>query len=152
MTLYFLWSVITFNLDKSEILLFGKDVRSCLAQLVSECLTRYPGVLSSTHTRSHGFIMGVSFVETLQSPSLEPVKPRKDMNCVSCYHDETKIMLKAVLPFPKKQILDSSKLREFADNSFKFDKNGRKFSNWVENTVGKGEIACCFQKTCSANT
>ena len=24
---------------------------------------------------------------------------------------------------------------------FKFDKNGRKFSKWVENTVGKGEIA-----------
>ena len=24
----------------------------------------------------------------------------------------------------------------------KFDGNGRKFSRWVENTVGKGEIAC----------
>ena len=39
--------------------------------------------------------------------------------------------------------------------NFKFDKNGRKLSKWVENTVGKGEIACyeqfllfpqCFQK------
>ena len=35
----------------------------------------------------------------------------------------------------------SSKLTEFADNNSKFDKNGRKFSKWVENTVGKGEIA-----------
>ena len=43
--------------------------------------------------------------------------------------------------FPKRQILDSSKLKEFADNSFKFDENGRKFSKSFENTVGKGEIA-----------
>ena len=43
--------------------------------------------------------------------------------------------------FPKRQILDSSKLREFADDNFKFDGNGRKFLNRVENTMGKGEIA-----------
>ena len=41
------------------------------------------------------------------------------------------------LPFPTQQILDYSKLKEFADNSFKSDENGRKFSKWVENTVGK---------------
>ena len=35
-------------------------------------------------------------------------------------------------------ITDSSKLKEFADNNFKFDENGRKFSKSVENTVGKG--------------
>ena len=29
-------------------------------------------------------------------------------------------------PFPKRQILDSSKLKELADNDFKFDENGRK--------------------------
>ena len=28
-----------------------------------------------------------------------------------------------------------------AVNNFKFDENGRKFSKWVENIVGKGEIA-----------
>ena len=37
--------------------------------------------------------------------------------------------------------LDSSKLKEVADDNFRFDENGRKFSKWVENTVGKGEIA-----------
>ena len=31
---------------------------------------------------------------------------------------------------------------KFADENFKFDENGRKFSKWLENTVGKGEIAC----------
>ena len=36
----------------------------------------------------------------------------------------------------------SSKLTEFADDNFKFDENGRKFSKEVENTVGRGEIAC----------
>ena len=48
-------------------------------------------------------------------------------------------------------------MKEFADDNFKFDENSRKFSNLVENTVGKGEIALyeqfllfpqCFQKAC----
>ena len=37
--------------------------------------------------------------------------------------------------------LESSKLNEFADDNFKFDENGRKFSKRVENIVGKAEIA-----------
>ena len=56
--------------------------------------------------------------------------------------------------------LPDDKLKEFADNNYKFDENGRKFSEWVENTMRKGEIACykqflfpwCFQKTCTADT
>ena len=31
--------------------------------------------------------------------------------------------------FPKRQILDSSKLKEFADDNNEFDENGRKFPN-----------------------
>ena len=59
--------------------------------------------------------------------------------------------------FPKRQILDSSKLKEFTDDNFRFDKNGSKLSKRVENIVGKGEIARykqfllipqCFQKAC----
>ena len=45
------------------------------------------------------------------------------------------------LPFPKWQILDSPKLKEFAYDNFKFHENGTKFFKWVENAVGKGEIA-----------
>ena len=41
--------------------------------------------------------------------------------------------------FPKQQILDSSNLKEFAYNNFKFDENGTKFSKWVENTVSSGD-------------
>ena len=61
-------------------------------------------------------------------------------------------------PITRQQILDSSKLKEFADDNFKFDENGRKLSKWVENTVGKGEIVRyeqfllfpqCFQKVLS---
>ena len=44
-------------------------------------------------------------------------------------------------PITRQQILDPSKLKEFADDNFKFDESGRKLSKWVENTVGKGEIA-----------
>ena len=57
-------------------------------------------------------------------------------------------------PITRRQIY-SSKLKEFADDNFKFDENGTKLSKQVENTVGKGEIARykqfhlflqCFQK------
>ena len=65
-----------------------------------------------------------------------------------------------VEPFPKRQILDSSNLKQFADGNFKFDENGKKLSKTVENTVGESEIARyeqfllfpqCFQKTLSAD-
>ena len=48
-------------------------------------------------------------------------------------------------PFPERQILGSCKLKEFADYNFKFDENGGKLSERVENIVGKGEIACFKQ-------
>ena len=44
-------------------------------------------------------------------------------------------------PYPKRQISDSTKLKEFADEKFKFNENGRKLSERIENTAGKGEIA-----------
>ena len=46
-----------------------------------------------------------------------------------------------VKPITRQQILDSSKLIVFADDNFKFDKNGKKLSKGVENIVGKREIA-----------
>ena len=42
-------------------------------------------------------------------------------------------------PFPKGQTLDFSKLKEIADDNFKFYKNGGKFSERVENSVEKGK-------------
>ena len=48
----------------------------------------------------------------------------------------------------------------FEDDNLEFAENGRKFSDRVENTVGKGEIAHfkqflffgqCFEKTCTAD-
>ena len=62
-----------------------------------------------------------------------------------------------MFPITRRQILDSSKLKEFSDNNFKIVENGRKLSKPVENTVGKGEIARyeqfllfsqCFQNAC----
>ena len=52
-------------------------------------------------------------------------------------------------------------MKEFADDNFKFDKYGGKFSERIENTGGEGEIARykqfllfpqCFQKSCTADT
>ena len=31
-------------------------------------------------------------------------------------------------------------MKEFADDNLKFDKNGRKFSKWVENTLEKEKL------------
>ena len=69
------------------------------------------------------------------------------------------VVLPGIVDYPitRRQILDSSKLKEFANDNFKFDENGSKLSKRVENTVGKGEIARyeqfllfsqCFQKAC----
>ena len=66
-----------------------------------------------------------------------------------------------IYSFPKQQILADSKLKEFADDNFRFDEKNRKFSTRVKNTLGKGEISRneqfllfpkCFQKTCTADT
>ena len=71
-------------------------------------------------------------------------------------HGRRRVYLDLYLPFPKRQILNFSKLNDIADDIFYFYENGRKFSKRVENTVGNGEIACykqyllfpqCFQKT-----
>ena len=45
-------------------------------------------------------------------------------------------MLLYKLTFFQNTNLDSSKY-----DNFEFDENNRKFYNWVENTVGEGEIA-----------
>ena len=51
--------------------------------------------------------------------------------------------------------------KEFADDNIKVDENSGKFSQGVQNTVGKGEIACyeqfllfslCFLKAYTADT
>ena len=65
--------------------------------------------------------------------------------------------MERINPLPDKEILDGSNLKQSADNIFKLDENSRKLSKWVENTVGKGEIARyeqfllfpqCFPKAC----
>ena len=76
------------------------------------------------------------------------------------HHTITRRKYFNVNSFPKRQILDSSKLKEFVDDNFKFDENCRKFSKRVENSEGNGEIAHYeqfllfpqFSKTCTADT
>ena len=47
-------------------------------------------------------------------------------------------------PSPKRQILDSSKVKEFADDNYKFGENARKFSKQEQFLL----FPQCFQKTC----
>ena len=76
------------------------------------------------------------------------------MSSADCFNLDQSKICRLVTQY---QILDSSKLKEFADDNFKFDENGRKLSKRVENTVGQREIARdeqfllvpqCFQKAC----
>ena len=48
------------------------------------------------------------------------------------------------LTLPKRQILQPSELKEFADDNFEIDENSRKFSRQVENAEGKREIVTFF--------
>ena len=65
-------------------------------------------------------------------------------------------------PLPRRQILDSSKLKEFADENFKFDANGRKSIQMGRKHCGESRN-CLLQaispfftvlpkKTCTADT
>ena len=67
----------------------------------------------------------------------------------------TMIRVQIPVVFPKRQMLNSSKMKEFADDNFKFDENVREFFIREKNTAGKGEISRyeqfllfpqCFQK------
>ena len=62
--------------------------------------------------------------------------------------------LRQVNAFPNDKFSDSSKLKAFADDNFKFDENGRKLFLRVENTRYEQFLLFpqCFQKTCSADT
>ena len=62
---------------------------------VVKCLTCNPGVLGSSRTGSSGFFRGSVLGQDTSEPSLVLVKPRKDMNNVSCCRDMTEILLKA---------------------------------------------------------
>ena len=69
-------------------------------------------------------------------------------------------MICQIYLFPKRQILDSFKLKEFAGDNCRFDENCRKLSKRVENTEGIAETGRygqfllfpqCIQKTSTAD-
>ena len=68
-------------------------------------------------------------------------------------------IMDCINPFPNDKFQTLPKWK-FADNNFKFDEKRRKFSEWQENTKGKGEITGYeqfflflqyFQKTCTVD-
>ena len=61
---------------------------------VEKCLTRNPGVLGLSRIGSPGFFLGSVLGQDTSEASLVLVKPRKDMNSVSCRRDMTEILLK----------------------------------------------------------
>ena len=70
------------------------------------------------------------------------------------------VLMDNLNPFPNDKFLDSSKLKDFADDNLTSNENGRNAHKRVENNVGKGEIVRyeqfllfphCFQETNTAN-
>ena len=59
--------------------------------------------------------------------------------CVYLLLGSRKVPSSRLNPLPEDKILDRSKLKQSADDNFKFDENSRQFFKQVENTVGKGE-------------
>ena len=102
---------------------FGIDVSPTI------CVTGVLGIRSHTSNQTWGKKTQHTFQTLLKN---DPI--------VSLFSATASSLLN---PIPKGQVLDSSKLKEFADDNFEFDENGGKFSERVENAVGKGEIACC---------
>ena len=109
---------------------------------------------ASTGDRTHN--------HQVMSPTRSPLShPGGAENGMTECHLHNNFHTFIIYSFPKRQILDSSKLKEFADDNFKFDAKGRKFFKWIENTAGKGEIARyeqfllfpqCLQSTCTEDT
>ena len=66
--------------------------------------------------------------------------PEKTHRCVTDRHDLTSAV-KMASTLSQTTNFRLSQSEAFADDIFKFNKNGRKFSKQAENTVGKGEIA-----------
>ena len=71
-----------------------------------KCLTSNPGILGLSHTGSSGFFHGNVLGQDTSEPSLALVKPRKDMNNVSCCHDMPEILLKAACKTPFNQSIN----------------------------------------------
>ena len=105
--------------DKTFSVLLQRRSLSSFQQTTAK--TKSPTALSLTH---------------LNRPNKKFSK-RRDFLLIGYYNSSKSIIYCGVLnlelcdvmlAFPKRQILDFSKLKESADDNFKFDENGRKFS------------------------
>ena len=67
------------------------------------------------------------------------------LECLDCVPDNKSSDQSNLKIFANNKINVTKKLELVVDDNSKFYENGRKFSKQVENTVGKGEIACHVQ-------
>ena len=107
---------------------------------------------------NYGFNLDRSTILPLGKKSKEPKYSKY------CNHNQDPPSIIIQFPFlTLSQTISFRRFRtkEFTEDNFEFDENDRKFSKWVENTEGKGEIArykqlflftLCFQKTFTTDT
>ena len=123
-------SAICFNLDHYKILLSGNglnNIQSINNPTLSKNFCSFVPI-----PRYHPWKCDSSFIFSLN-------------NITACRCQLWAVVAFHLKPLLKQQILNFSKLREFEADDFNFDGNGRKVSKAVENTLGKGEIACYEQ-------
>ena len=128
-------------------------------------LVKQNSILITNFANQHNIAGCVNIIiilcQTIASGEVLTVRVYVMQNNLHCEMQPRLMSEKIILTLSQTTTLVSFALKEFAGDNFEFDKNGRKFSKRVENTVGKGEIARyeqfllfpqCFQKTCTANT
>ena len=104
----------------------------------------------SSNPRWPGSILGHGYVQSLVT-TLETIltglkkNPKIFIFHLRIYFVAFLMLLSIFLLFTKRQILDSSKLKEFADENFKIDKMGEKFPKWVENKHGEKMRNCSLR-------
>ena len=76
---------------------FYNESLGVLHALVVKCLTRNPGVMGSSHTRSSGFFRASVLGQDTLEPQPSTVETQKRLNNVSCHCDMTGILLKMAL-------------------------------------------------------
>ena len=137
------------------------DFQNIMLNSQWHCLRQMPQKLENISKQlcSHSFQKINAIVRNASSPR-NALNPRTLKFCFF-FHRLNSFPNDEFQPFPKRRILDSSKLKRFADNNFKVNETGRKFFKWVETTMGTGGIAHyeqfllfpqCFQKFCTADT
>ena len=106
--------------------MMGQPLKNLSVEQIVECDGMHDSVSANTTNADCGVFGGWPYL------AYQYVKKAVSESFYSYTHTIYK-------PITRLQILDSSKLKKFADVNFKFDENGRKLSKWEKKTLWEKE-------------